>query len=67
MFHILNFYIINRLITNKEVLQFRDDAWHKYFSNPSYLNLIEKKFGLKNRKNIEELSKIKLKRKLLED
>jgi radical SAM superfamily enzyme YgiQ (UPF0313 family) len=56
-----------KYITNKEVLQFRDDAWHKYFSNPSYLNLIEKKFGLKNRKNIEELSKIKLKRKLLEN
>ena len=49
-----------------EVLQFRDDAWQKYFTNPAYLNLLEKKFGIQQRTNVEEMSKIKLKRKLLE-
>ena len=56
-----------KYVSSAEVLDFRDKAWHKYFSNENYLNLIENKFGLKNRKNIEELSKIKLKRKLLNE
>ena len=50
----------------KEVLQFRDDAWKKYFTNPSFLNKIKNKFGDQNMKNIIELSKIELKRKILE-
>lgn len=49
-----------------EVLRFRDQAWHKYFSNPAYLSLVENKFGAQQRKNVEEMSKIVLKRKLLE-
>jgi anaerobic magnesium-protoporphyrin IX monomethyl ester cyclase len=53
-------------LSAKEVLEFRDTAWHKYFSNESYLNLVEKKFGNKAKANIVELSKIKLKRKILE-
>ena len=52
-------------LTAAEVLKFRDDAWHTYFSNPSYLNLVENKFGVLQRKNVEELSKIRLKRELL--
>ncbi len=50
-----------------EVLEFRDKAWQKYFTNPSYLNKVKKKFGEENAKNINELSKIKLKRKILGD
>lgn len=50
-----------------EVLEFRDKAWQKYFTNPSYLNKVKKKFGVENAKNINELSKIKLKRKILGD
>jgi radical SAM superfamily enzyme YgiQ (UPF0313 family) len=53
--------------TSAEVLQFRDNAWNTYFTNPPYLDLVEKKFGIEQRKNIEEMSKIKLKRKLLEN
>ena len=52
-----------KFLSGGEVLKFRDDAWHKYFSNENYLNLIENKFGLQNRLNIENLSKIRLKRK----
>jgi len=51
----------------KEVLKFRDDAWHKYFKNTNYLSLINKKFGEQANKNVQELSKIRLKRKILGD
>tara|TARA_Y100000590_G_scaffold377367_1_gene443564 strand:+ start:1 stop:1254 length:1254 start_codon:yes stop_codon:yes gene_type:complete len=55
-----------KYLTSKEVLNFRDNAWNKYFSNLNYLNLVEKKFGDEAKKNIINLSKIKLKRKILE-
>ncbi len=50
-----------------EVLKFRDEAWKTYFENPSYLSLIEKKFGAIERNNIEQMSEIRLKRKVLGD
>ena len=50
-----------------EVLRFRDEAWHRYFSDPGYLGMIEQKFGIHARTNIEDLAKIRLKRKLLGD
>jgi anaerobic magnesium-protoporphyrin IX monomethyl ester cyclase len=56
-----------KTLSGAEVLKFRDEKWHEYFSNTTYLNLVEKKFGLENRKNVEELAKIKLKRKILGD
>jgi radical SAM superfamily enzyme YgiQ (UPF0313 family) len=54
-------------LTAAEVLKFRDDAWQKYMTNEKYLNLVENKFGLQAKNNILEMSKIKLKRKLLGD
>ncbi len=56
-----------RHCTAAEVLKFRDDAWQKYFTNERYLNLVEKKFGLEQRRNVEAMSKIKLRRELLGD
>ena len=50
-----------------DVLRFRDDAWHRYFSDPGYLGLVERKFGSDARANIHDLAKIRLKRKLLGD
>lgn len=50
-----------------EVLKFRDEAWHKYFESESFLNRTEQKFGLVSRQYIEEITKIKLKRKILGD
>ena len=50
-----------------EVLRFRDDAWQKYFSNPDYLNLVERKFGAEQRRNVQAMASIKLRRKLLGD
>ncbi len=50
-----------------QVLKFRDEAWRKYFTNPTYLQSVEKTFGLQQRKNVDAMASIKLKRKLLGD
>lgn len=55
-----------RHIGAKEVLKFRDDAFHQYFGNPSYLNMLEKKFGPKVKANVEKMSQTRLRRKVLE-
>jgi len=56
-----------RHLTPAQVLEFRDAAWHSYFSHPPYLDLVERKFGAQQRRNVEEMAKVKLKRKLLGD
>lgn len=53
--------------TAAEVLRFRDEAWQKYFTRPEYLSLVESKFGPQQRQNVEAMSRIKLRRKLLGD
>jgi radical SAM superfamily enzyme YgiQ (UPF0313 family) len=50
-----------------EVLRFRDEAWRKYFTRPDYLQLVETKFGREQRRNVEKMASIKLRRKLLGD
>ncbi len=50
-----------------EVLIFRDRAWQKYFTNPEFLKLVERKFGEEQRRNVEAMSRIPLRRKLLGD
>lgn len=54
-------------LSASDVLKFRDEAWQKYFTNPPYLDLVEKRFGVQERLNVEDMAKIKLKRKLLGD
>lgn len=54
-------------LTAEQVLKFRDEAWQKYFTNPVYLEKVEKTFGAEERENIENMTKIKLKRKILGD
>lgn len=49
-----------------QVLKFRDDAWQEYFTNPSYLDLVARKFGEKERQNVVDMAKIPLRRKILE-
>jgi radical SAM superfamily enzyme YgiQ (UPF0313 family) len=56
-----------KYLSAAEVLKFRDQAWQAYFTNPSYLSLVEQKFGGTERRNIEQMSEIRLKRKLLGD
>jgi radical SAM superfamily enzyme YgiQ (UPF0313 family) len=50
----------------KDVLKFRDEAFHRYFENIDYLNMIEKKFGRHIKEHIREMTKTRLRRKLLE-
>ncbi len=54
-------------VTAADVLRFRDEAWQRYFSNAAYLNLVERKFGEKERANVEAMAKVPLRRKLLGD
>ena len=54
-------------LSSAEVIKFRDEAWQTYFTNPAYLDLVESKFGMQERKNIEDMASIHLKRKLLGD
>ena len=50
-----------------KILEMRDEAFIKYHSNKKFLNRIKIRFGEKAVKNIKEMSKIKLKRKIIED
>lgn len=56
-----------KYVSAADVLRFRDTAWQTYFTNERYLQLVERKFGVKERANIEAMTKIKLRRKLLGD
>ena len=53
-------------LSAREVLKFRDDAFHKYFENTDYLSMIEKKFGSNVKKHIQEMTKTRLRRKYIE-
>ena len=57
----------NDNLTAQQILKFRDEAWTKYHTNPDYLNLLESKYGRPARENVEDSTKIKLKRKILGD
>jgi anaerobic magnesium-protoporphyrin IX monomethyl ester cyclase len=56
-----------RHLTSAEVLAFRDEAWRTYFTHEPYLQLVERKFGAQERRNVEEMSAIRLRRRLVED
>ncbi len=55
-----------KYVSAKEVLMFRDEAFHKYFTNSAYLDMIENKFGLRVKQHLEEMTKTRLRRKILE-
>ncbi|MFC1917798.1 B12-binding domain-containing radical SAM protein [Chloroflexota bacterium] len=50
-------------VTATEVLRFRDYAFNDYFSDPTYLALIQEKFGQKAVNHIETMLQHKIKRK----
>ena len=54
-------------LTAAEVLRFRDDMWQRFFRHEPYLRLVESKFGEKQRRNVEQMAAIRLKRRLLGD
>jgi len=53
-------------LTSAEVLAFRDDAFHRYFTSDRYLGLVRRKFGQDVVGHIRDMTKIRLKRQLLE-
>ncbi|MBT7610056.1 MAG: radical SAM protein [Bacteriovoracaceae bacterium] len=50
-------------ISGKEVLRFRDQAFHHFFESQKYLQYIEKKFGENTKNHIINMAQKKLKRK----
>lgn len=55
-----------KYLTANEVLRFRDNTFNEYFTNNNYLEMMYNKFGFKVIENIQEMTQIKIKRKLLE-
>jgi len=56
-----------KYLSAADVLKFRDNAWKKYFTNPGYLDLVERRFGPQAKRNVEDMTRVSLKRKLLGD
>jgi anaerobic magnesium-protoporphyrin IX monomethyl ester cyclase len=54
-------------LTPAEVLEFRDKAFVTYHSNPQFLKRVAEKFGDKAVENINEMLRITLKRKIIEE
>jgi len=54
-------------VSAAEVLRFRDDAFHIYFSHPRYLEMISRRFGAETRRHVEQMAKRRLRRRLLEE
>lgn len=52
-------------LTPADVLRFRDEAFHRYWSRPDFQAKVEAKFGSAASENIREMLQVKLKRKLL--
>lgn len=48
-----------------EILKFRDEAFITYHSNPSFIEMIDRKFGREAVVNIEDMLKVKLHRNIL--
>lgn len=59
--------ISNENLSAAEILKFRDYAWENFHSNPEYLDMLETKFGIAAKKNVENMLTVKLKRKLLNE
>jgi anaerobic magnesium-protoporphyrin IX monomethyl ester cyclase len=54
-------------LSSAEVLKFRDEAFMTYFKAPGYLQLVQRKFGSAVVEHLNDMTKIRLKRKILGD
>jgi len=61
-----SFPLPTKYLSGGEVLSFRDKAFDDYYSDPRYLNMMEKKFGSKTVEHIKKMCAIKLRRKYAE-
>lgn len=57
----------SKTVSAKEIVKFRDNAFHEYNENPKYLDMLEKEFGKEVKEHMLEITKSRLKRKILED
>ncbi len=65
--HSYNFQPLpTRNLSASEVLRFRDDAFFTYFTSQNYLKMIESRFGADAKKHIEDMTRVRLRRKILE-
>ncbi len=55
-----------KYLTSEQVLEFRDEAWLKYHTNPKFLDMLKNKFGQIAVEETLKSVQIKLKRKILE-
>lgn len=61
------FPLATATLSNREVLRFRDEAFQEYFTAPSYLELVQHKFGDHILDHIQKMTSFTLKRQLLGD
>ena len=54
-------------LTNREVLRFRDQAWHELHTAPRFLDMIDARFGGQAKQNVLDQTKVRLRRKILGD
>lgn len=54
-------------LTSADILRFRDAAFMQYFTHEPYLAMVERKFGKDVVSNIEDMTRVQLKRKILEN
>lgn len=54
-------------LSSAEVLRFRDEAFTRYFRNPAYLASVRRTFGAEVVSHIEDMTRIHLPRRLLEE
>ena len=52
-----------RHLTAGEVLKFRDDAFHRYFTDRPYLEYVQRRFGVETRAHIEGMTHHRLERR----
>jgi len=53
-------------LSSAEVLKFRDDTFHRYFTDERYLGMVRRKFGEDVVSHLQGMTKIRLRRRLLE-
>jgi anaerobic magnesium-protoporphyrin IX monomethyl ester cyclase len=51
-----------KYLSATEVLRFRDDAFHEYFSNPRYLEMVRQKFGPEVVEHVKDMLKHRIHR-----
>ena len=59
--------LANKHCTSADILEFRDQAWHAYFTDSNYLSMVRRTFGDGVADHIERMVKIPLPRRIVEE